>query len=165
GLYMSNRRKPFDDPRVRRAVTLARPAQDMVALYARYERPMFGRWVPYGDPFAMPEADIKKLPGWRDDKSADLAEAKKLMADAGYGNGTLPVDMIAWGSHVTYNVAVAFQDWMKRLLNVDVKLRPIEQAQILGDTQAGNYDCAIFFYGIPGAVLDFSPLASSLFRT
>ena len=35
--------------------------------------------------------------------------------------------MVAWGTHVTYNVAVAFQDWMKRLLNMDVKLRPIER--------------------------------------
>ena len=37
--------------------------------------------------WAIPEADLSKLPGWRQPKTADIAEAKKLLADAGYPNG------------------------------------------------------------------------------
>ena len=63
GLYMNCKKKPFDDQRVRRAVFLARNAMDMFNLYRNYERPEFGRWVPFGDTFAMAPADIQKLPG------------------------------------------------------------------------------------------------------
>src|SRR5262249_46279904 len=88
----------------------------------------------------------------------------KLLADAGYANGIPAVDMVAWGSHVTYNVAVAFQDWMKRLLNIDVKLRPIEQAQLVPELQQGTYDCALYFFGTAGST-DVSPFWNSLFKT
>ena len=35
----------------------------------------------------MPTSEILKIPGYRQPKDKDLAEAKKLMAEAGYANG------------------------------------------------------------------------------
>ena len=32
-------------------------------------------------------------------------------------------------------------------------------------TQNGTFDCALYFYGTSGSILDFSPLAHSLFKT
>ena len=83
-------------------------------------------------------------PGCREDKTADIEEAKKLLADAGYRTASR-LDMIAWCSHVTDKVALAFQDWLKRLLNIDAKLRPLERAQLVEEEQAGDFDCSLYF--------------------
>jgi len=91
GLQFNVQRKPFDDIRVRRAVHLAIDRQKLL------DAVTFGEGMIAGPPPILPtltkagwgisQEDYMKLPGWRQPKEQDLAEAKRLLAEAGYPNG------------------------------------------------------------------------------
>ena len=79
-LYMNTRRAPFDNPDLRRAVFLAVDRHELVT------KALEGAGVPCAilDPklvgdFALPLDEVNKLPGCRQPKDQDLAEAKKLV--------------------------------------------------------------------------------------
>jgi len=73
--------KPFDDVRVRQAVSLAFNRQQAIDVVAEGAATV-GTFVQPGGNWARPQADIEKLPGYRKDKAADLAKAKELVAAA-----------------------------------------------------------------------------------
>ena len=81
--------KPFSDVRIRRAIHLATDrAQARTVLFEGAGRPGF--WFTYSKPPGIPLDGLMKLPGFREDtalKQQDMAEAKRLMAEAGYPNG------------------------------------------------------------------------------
>ena len=81
--------QPFSDIRVRRAIHLATDrAQARTVLFEGAGRPGF--WFTYSKPPGIPFDELMKLPGFREDtalKQQDQAEAKRLMAEAGYPNG------------------------------------------------------------------------------
>lgn len=91
GLQFNVQRKPFEDVRVRRAVHLAMDRQKL------QDAATFGEGlIPAPAPilptltragWGMPIDEAMKLPGWRQPKEQDLAEAKRLLAEAGYPNG------------------------------------------------------------------------------
>jgi peptide/nickel transport system substrate-binding protein len=79
-IYMHTQKPPFNNPDLRRAVNLAIDRQDLVA------RALDGAGVPCAvlDPklagdFALPLEEVNKLPGCRQPKDQDLAEAKRLV--------------------------------------------------------------------------------------
>ena len=77
--------KPFDDPRVRRAIYLAIDRDEVG------ERAYRGFYSPgtFFQPVSGVEDldDLAKQPGFRKPKDQDIAEAKKLLAAAGYPEG------------------------------------------------------------------------------
>lgn len=77
---------PFDDARVRRAVSLAVDRQAAVKVLAEGEGDI-GTVFVAGSDWAMPEAELLKLPGFRQPKDQDIAEAKKLLTEAGFASG------------------------------------------------------------------------------
>ncbi|MBI2906134.1 MAG: hypothetical protein HYX92_00615 [Chloroflexi bacterium] len=83
---MNIARKPWSDVRVRKAVSLL---WDRKASIQAIEDGFgdVGAFMSPGSPWSLPKEELANTPGYRADKSADLAEAKKLMADAGYPNG------------------------------------------------------------------------------
>jgi peptide/nickel transport system substrate-binding protein len=159
------KKKPWDDKRVRKAIHLAWSRPDMSAVSGRFEPTSYSRWVPHGDAFEMPEAEIKKIPGYREDKTEDLAAAKKLLAEAGFPDGIKGGDFIAIRDHYTINGATAMQDWLKRLLNVEVTLRPLDRTQLLQEEAAGNFDICFDFKSTPGNISDFGLYAALAFKT
>ena len=83
---MNLRRKPWDDVRVRRAVSLAWDRKTSIqAIEDGFGS--VGAFMPPGGPWDLPEKELLSTPGYRSDKASDLAEAKKLLAEAGYPNG------------------------------------------------------------------------------
>ncbi|MBI2907153.1 MAG: ABC transporter substrate-binding protein [Chloroflexi bacterium] len=76
---------PFGDTRVRQAVGLAYDRQTAIKVLADGQARL-GTFVPPGE-WGRPEADVLKLPGYRQPKDADRAEAKRLLAEAGYPEG------------------------------------------------------------------------------
>ncbi|MBI2907830.1 MAG: hypothetical protein HYX92_09265 [Chloroflexi bacterium] len=73
--------KPWDDVRVRRAVHLATDRQAALKAIGEGEGTLSaatitGQW-------AIPGEELLKQPGFRQPKDADLAEAKRLLAEAG----------------------------------------------------------------------------------
>lgn len=82
-------RPPFNDVRVRRAMHLALDRQEMIdtlsfGLGAMDPPGMNGG---RGGGWAISQEELAKLPGYRRPKEQDLAEAKRLLAEAGHPNG------------------------------------------------------------------------------
>ncbi|MBI4308355.1 MAG: ABC transporter substrate-binding protein [Chloroflexi bacterium] len=87
-LNMNVTRKPFNDVRVRKAIHLAVDRQEIIQIVmggsAQLSGPIGPRLFPF---YAIPEAELAKMPGFRPKTPQDLEDAKKLLAEAGYPNG------------------------------------------------------------------------------
>jgi peptide/nickel transport system substrate-binding protein len=79
-LYMNVQKPPFDDPDMRRAVFLALDRQELVGKGLEGAGVGCAMLDPklVGD-FALPLDEVAKMPGCRQPKDQDLAEAKKLV--------------------------------------------------------------------------------------
>lgn len=77
---------PFNDVRVRQAISLALDRQAAIKILASGEADIGGVFVS-GTEWATPEAELLKVPGYRQPKDADIAEAKRLLAEAGFPQG------------------------------------------------------------------------------
>src|SRR5882672_1814993 len=85
GTWMNNKKKPLDDPRVRRAIHLCLDRPVLVDVVKDVAPMMMGGFIyPFSD-FATPLDQLKKRPGYQEDTTAALKEAKALMTAAGYG--------------------------------------------------------------------------------
>ena len=127
-VHINNTKKPLDDKRVRRAISLAVSRQNIFKAYQDQEPIFLGRWMNAASPHSLTLEEIEKLPGYRADKTADLAEAKKLMADAGYADGFGPIELVSatapWAAEI---MAPAFAEELKRNLNITTNIRLVER--------------------------------------
>ena len=88
GVAINVDKKPFDDERVRKALSLAIDRYDM----ANTLGPLAGLDTVGGllhpdSPWALSPEELQELPGFAKDHPANLREAKRLLAEAGYPNG------------------------------------------------------------------------------
>ena len=84
----NHERKPFDDKRVRRALTLALDRHGASRNLSRITvvKEVGGIQVP-GTPWATPPAELEKLAGYGRDVAASRAEARRLLREAGVPDG------------------------------------------------------------------------------
>lgn len=140
-VMVNNQRKPFDDPRVRRAVHLAVSRQNMIKAISTQEPAFLSRWMPYASPFAMPTDQLEKQPGYRADKDADIAEARRLLAEAGHPDGFENVELVtASVSQLAEINTPTFQDELRRTLNIRSKIRLVERGLLSEEYKNGNWD-------------------------
>ena len=85
---MHHDKKPFDDKRVRRALSLALDRYAGAAALSKITivKEVGGVQVP-GTPYATPPAELEKLAGYGRDIHANRAEAKRLLKEAGVPEG------------------------------------------------------------------------------
>ncbi|MDQ6673083.1 MAG: ABC transporter substrate-binding protein, partial [Chloroflexota bacterium] len=156
--------KPFDDPRVRRAVHLALNRQGLIQAFSTQEQIDLSRWVPHGGEFATPRTVISTLPGYRPDKSEDVAEARKLLADAGFPNGVPGVELLSASVPPHAEImAPAIQDQLKTTLGMEVTIRVSERSLLVEDEKAGRFTLVLDTPS--GPISDFGPLANTYFKT
>jgi peptide/nickel transport system substrate-binding protein len=144
GIAINNTAKPFDDVRVRKALTLGIDRYTM----ARVLQPLTGlRYVGGlmrpGSEWAMPEAELEKLPGFSRDIEKNRAEARRLLAEAGFPNG-LKVVLKNRNVKLPYQDFAVFliQEWRK--IGVEAENRPLETAAWFNDGQnTGNFELIV----------------------
>jgi peptide/nickel transport system substrate-binding protein len=136
--------KPFDDVRVRKALTLAIDRHTMgKVLFPLTGLRNVGGLVRPGTQWAMSPAELEKLPGFGRDIEKSRAEAKKLLAEAGYPDG-LKFTMVNRNVKLPYqDFAVFFiQEWKK--IGVEVENRPLETAAWFdAGRQTKNYEAIV----------------------
>jgi peptide/nickel transport system substrate-binding protein len=88
GVAFNVDKKPFDDERVRKALTLAIDRYDMSNTLAPLTGlEMVGGLLHPDTPWALSNKELQELPGYGEDHQASLREAKRLLAEAGYPDG------------------------------------------------------------------------------
>jgi len=144
GIAMQNTKKPFDDIRVRRALTLGidRYTGGKVLYQLTGLRDVGGLMRP-GTEWAMPPSELEKFPGFWRDAEKSRAEAKRLLAEAGYPNGFKTVLK-------NRNVKLPYQDFAVyviqewRKIGVEAENRPLETASWYADLRdTGNFEVGV----------------------
>jgi peptide/nickel transport system substrate-binding protein len=144
GIAINNTTKPFNDVRVRKALTLGvdRYTAGRV-LYPLTGLKFVGGLMRPGSDWAMPEADLEKFPGFGKDMNKNRAEAKRLLAEAGYPNG-LRVVLKNRNVKLPYQDFAVFliQEW--RAIGIEAENRPLETASWFADGRdTGNFEAII----------------------
>lgn len=81
-------KKPFDDERVRKALSLAIDRYDMFKTLAPLTNlHAIGGMMPPESAWALSPEELEALPGFGRDHAANLREGKRLLTEAGYANG------------------------------------------------------------------------------
>ena len=141
---INHEKKPFDDKRVRRALTLAldryegSKALSQIAIV----KEVAGVQVP-GTPYATPPAELEKLAGYGRDINAARAEARRLLKEAGaegfaftFKNRGIPMPyepLAIW----------LIDQW--RQIGLNVKQEVIEAAAYYTPLRAGDFQVAMDF--------------------
>lgn len=142
-LYRFNTtRKPLDDQRVRRALSLALDRETICENVFRGYTPAYGMTPPMGD-YDPPHG-----------ASFDPAEAKRLLAEAGFpdGNGFPRLKLLIASRETAATLATAVQAMWKKHLGVEIEIENKEWTAYLIATQSLEYD--IVFGGWIGDFID-----------
>ncbi len=147
-VVMNHEKKPFDDKRVRRALSLAldRYQGSQALSNLTFVKDVAGVQVP-GMPFATPQAELEKLAGFSRDIGKSRAEAKRLLKEAG-------VPGVAAGFAFTLkNRAVPhpyehlgvwlIDQW--RQVGLNVKQEFVDAAAYFATLRGGDYEVAVDF--------------------
>ncbi|OLC38710.1 MAG: hypothetical protein AUH81_03485 [Candidatus Rokubacteria bacterium 13_1_40CM_4_69_5] len=128
-VVMNHKRPPFDNVTVRRAISLAMDRhayvqavrQNGAVVGAALMPPPFGFW-------GLPDQQLRTLPGYRG-SAQDKAEAKRLLAQAGYGPARpLRVELVTRAFPIYVDLASFVVDQLRQV-GVEAILKQIETAQ------------------------------------
>lgn len=138
-LALNQERKPFQDKRVRRALSLALDRWEGAKALSRIAvvKDVSGIQVP-GTPWATPPAELEKLAGWGRDINAARAEARRLLKDAGAENLTFALTNRAVPQPYEPVGIWAIDQW--RQIGVNVKQVSLESGAWLQAQKAGDFD-------------------------
>jgi peptide/nickel transport system substrate-binding protein len=144
GVWLNTTVKPFSDVRVRKALTLGidRYTASRV-LYPINGLKYIGGLMRPGSEWAMPDAELETFPGFGKDAEKNRAEARRLLAEAGYPNG-LKIVLKNRNIKLPYQDFAVFviQEWRK--IGVQAEHRPLETAAWFADGQnTGNFEAIV----------------------
>ena len=141
GVHINLRVPPFDDVRVRRAMQLAMDREAMIDILS----PAGGDvlcYYPCVFDWIYSAADYRTFPGFRFDKKAeDIAEAQRLMEEAGLGDG-LDVTITFRGVGNYPDISAILLQQFKEI-GMNIELRQMESAAGFAAYQAGDFTLAV----------------------
>jgi peptide/nickel transport system substrate-binding protein len=147
GILFNVNKKPFDDERVRKALSLAIDRYDMAKLIG----PTTGLKLVGGTfhpdtPWALTSEELQQRPGWGKDHAGNVAEAKRLLAEAGYPNGfktvlTNRAVKLPYGDFAVYLIS----SWKKIGVEAEHKLE--ESATWTKNRREGRFVVGVDPYG------------------
>lgn len=148
GIQLNMNRKPLDDVRVRKALHLALDRDAWAEFNKAGDLPGVVRptnWMPPGTAWALPEKELMSLPGWRRDKKAeDIAEANRLLDEAGLRRGPdgvrFKTSCMAESSQQYIDGCTFVKDQWKRTVGVEVAIDAVQSAVQQERGRAENYE-------------------------
>ena len=143
GTWMNTKKKPLDDPRVRRALHLVTDKAVLVDVIKDVAPHMVGGFIYPFSEFATPKDQLTKRLGYQSDPSAAVKEARSLMAAAGQAGGLKSLDYLVRDVASFKLMSQAVQAMLQQTLNVETKLRTVVESVWFDDIASGNYDLAI----------------------
>jgi ABC-type transport system substrate-binding protein len=142
GIWINNTKRPFDDPRVRRAMHLALNRPALVEVVKDIAPMLVGGFLyPFSD-WATPPPKLAERHGYQADATAALQEARQLLAAAGYAHGLKGVDFLVRNAASFNTWAPAVQAMLKDI-GLETTLRTVQPTVWLGEVQRGTFDITI----------------------
>ncbi len=137
-------KKPFDDVRVRQALTMAIDRWGGAPSLAKISALKFvsGMFRP-GYDYGLPESELVKLPGFSKDIEKSRAEAKKLLAEAGVPN--LKVKLVNRNVAEPYTPGGIFMIDQWKRIGVETEHSQLETKLFFDAMKEGNFDVLIEF--------------------
>jgi len=160
--WVNTKRKPFDDPRVRRALHLALDRPALIDVVKDVTPMRVGGFIYPFSEFATPPEELDKRVGYQSDTGAALKEARGLMAAAGHADGLKGSDFLVRDVASFKLWAQAIQAMLQEGLNIQTNLRTTVESVWFDDTVSGNYDLAIG--AIVSTLLDPSDYFNAWYR-
>jgi len=142
---VNNEKKPFDDVRVRKALTLAidRWEGSQALSQISIMKPVGGLLRP-GSPFAASEQELTRLAGFGKNIEAARAEARRLLREAGVPDG-FAFTLKNRNIKEPYEAVGIFVIDQWRRIGLNVTHLPQEGGPYFADLRAGNYETSIDF--------------------
>jgi peptide/nickel transport system substrate-binding protein len=139
---MNHERKPWDDRRVRRALTLALDRYEASKSLSRIAvvKEVGGIQVP-GTQWATPAAELEKLAGYGRDVVANRAEARRLLREAGVPDG-FSFTFKNRGIPQPYEPIAIWLIDQWRQIGLNVKMETIEASAHVTHLRRGDFDVA-----------------------
>lgn len=163
GTWINSKRKPFDDPRVRRALHLAFDRPVLIDVVKDVTPMRVGGFIYPFSEFATPPEELSKRVGYQTDTGAALKEARALMAAAGHTDGLKGLDFLVRDVASFKLWAQAIQAMLQEGLDVQCNLRTVVESVWFDDTASGHFDLAIG--AIVSTLLDPSDYFNAWYRT
>src|SRR6201987_4263987 len=163
GTWVNSKKKPFDGPRVRRALPLAFDRPALIDVVKDVTPMRVGGFIYPISEFATPPEELSKRLGYQEDSTAALKEGHALLAAAGYAGGLKGLDFMVRDVASFKLWSQAIQAMLQEGLNVQCNLRTVVESVWFDDTLSGHYDLAIG--AVVSTLLDPSDYFNAWYRT
>ena len=143
-IVFNTKRKPFDDIRVRQALSMAIDRWGGSASLSRISiLKHVGGFMRPGFDMALPPSELEKLPGFGKDIEKSRIEARRLLKEAGAEHLTFTLFNRNVAEPYTPGGIFVIDQW--RRIGVNVQHEQLETKLYMDGTLAGNFDVAIEF--------------------
>ncbi|MDR0629967.1 MAG: peptide ABC transporter substrate-binding protein [Treponema sp.] len=147
--YLINRNvKPFDDVRVRKALSMAIDREDIINnVLQSSDTPAFGLVSPG---YVLNGRDFRDgRPNYGLSVTADVEGARKLLAEAGYpdGQGFPPIQLSYYTDRTVRSIVEAMQQMWKKNLNINAEISTQEWAVYYDAVQRMDYQIGAMGWG------------------
>jgi len=135
-IWYNAARKPYDDPRVRKAISFAIDREAVSkAAYFGYGAPLYGPPTLPDSPFFNKDLDNAfKL---------DVEAAKKLLAEAGHPNG-FAMELVCLQGFDIYTTTCQVLQANLQKIGITVRLRLVEFAKMIEAKNNGQYEAMVY---------------------
>ncbi|WP_433675503.1 peptide ABC transporter substrate-binding protein [Microbacterium gorillae] len=145
---MNLTKAPFDNPKVRQALSLAIDRQALIdKVLQSTDKPATGIVAPG---YVLDGKDFTEdRPDWGIKPTGDIEAAQKLLAEAGYpnGEGLPPIELSYYTDDTVKKVTEALQQMWKKNLGIDMTITTQEWKVYYDGIKAGNFDIAAMGWG------------------
>jgi peptide/nickel transport system substrate-binding protein len=138
----NHKKKPFDDPRVRRALSLAIDRWHGAPRLARIANVhTVGGIVFPGSPLAATKEELQKIAGFSPDIEKSRAEAKRLLKEAGAEGFSFELLNRNIDQPYKYNATWVIDEWSK--IGVHITQRVVPTGPYLETMRGGNFEAVL----------------------